>query len=481
MPYTREQLQIAPIRYHQFHRATYWGRRHARKATLDYLRHLPPYLLGGEWYWTDEAAEEAGYAPCERCGEWVCEDDYDRVVVDGSVYCSDDCAHEDDWRQCERCGEWVHADYGLWVEGAEAWYCDADCAARDGYARCDHCGEWHPADDMREVENSGSCETWCDACVEGYARYCDRCETWRHEDEVQYDEASGLDLCERCYEECAQSEHLHSYGFAPRIRFFGSHVNPLYLGVELETDGGFNRGRYCDSLMEIEGFGERWWMTEDSSLRNGVELTSHPITLEEHVKMAGMYQEISATAREYGFRSHDGGRCGLHIHVNRDFFGKSIAVQDACGYRMMRLLQRFESQFFAFSRRTSDQWCCYRTSRDYTPKKEDVKILRNMGDVEPSVFEKAARMAREQAHSQALNFQHGQTFEFRIFRGTLKWPTYYACLGLVDGMSRMVKEHASTWVESVDWYTLIDEIVAHVGEPVAKAHLEAYLDEKGLR
>ena len=87
----------------------------------------------------------------------------------------------------------------------------------------------------------------------------------------------------------------------------------------------------------------------------------------------------------------------------------------------------------------------------------------------------------ETGHSQALNFQHSQTFEFRIFRGTMKWSTYFAALALVDGMCRTVKEHGSTWVETVSWYDLIEEVIDRCSCDYSRECLVAYLNEKGLR
>ena len=156
-----------------------------------------------------------------------------------------------------------------------------------------------------------------------------------------------------------------------------------------------------------------------------------------------------------------------------------MAVQDAGGYRMMRLLQRFERQFMTFSRRTSDGWCHYKTCDDYTPKKTVVSIIPK--EIEPSMLVKSRRMKRETSHSQALNFQHGATFEFRIFRGTLKWSTYFAALALVNGMCHTAKAHSSVWIEDVDWYTFINEVVDRCDEPTAKQYLVDYLGEKGLR
>ena len=419
-----------------------------------------------------DCAHSAGYEECEHCGEWAPTDD--GCYANGDFFCSDECAEREGWHRCEHCGDWVHVDDAYGPDDGP-WFCSESCAWNEDWRRCDRCEEWVYYESTYTVYSSQE-ELWCEWCADNYATRCAGCY------ELVDDNYIHGDYCEDCHNE---SQHLHEYGYNPGIRFFGGDgyvpKPPMFMGVELETDGGSDRYNYCDDLHAIEGFPERFWMTEDGSLENGVEITSQPMTLAHHIECMGIYEEIGEMARQYGFVSHDGGRCGLHVHVNRNWFGKSTALQDAGGYKVMRLMQRFEKQLMIFSRRRDDSWCHFKTSGDYTPKETKVKIHTAFGENEPGLFEKAACMKRERNHSQCLNFQHSNTYEFRIFRGTLKWTTYFACLGLVDGICRTAVAHGSTWVESVDWYTLIGEIVSRCSEKYAKTCLEEYLDAKGLR
>ena len=425
----------------------------------------------GSVFCCEACAISAGYRVCEYCGEWH----WPNLRLGGEQYCCDECAESDGYVRCERCGDWVHSDDAVDPSGdGDALYCSDGCTYDDGWSRCDRCDEWTRDSDLWSVHSNGRIEDWCESCRDYHATSCAECGDVYDDDE--------LDEYRRC-QNCCGSQHLHSYGYCPGIVFFGESDEkpPMYLGVELETDGGRNRGSYCDELDAIEGFHERFWMTEDSSLNDGVEITSQPMTLAHHIECMPIYEEIRDTASSYGFRSHDGGRCGLHVHVNRAWFGKSEAVQDAGGYKVMRLMQRFERQLMIFSRRLNDQWCRFRTSRDYTPKSVEPKILREYGAEEPSMLHKAELMKHETSHSQCLNFQHRSTYEFRIFRGTLKLETYFASLGFVDGICRTAVAHGSIWVEDVDWYTLVEEIVERCSEGYAKECLVAYLEEKGLR
>lgn len=482
MPYTTSQLQTVS-RYVRRWDMPLSVSDYAIRSAISMLRN---YEKDSKWF-----VEVAIYATrtieCEHCGEICAYVDKEgeiihrypdeEVYIDGYQYCTRDCAYDDGYVVCERCGEWIHGNFA--VEVGEQYYCSDYCAERDGYIRCGHCDEWVHYTDAWDVHD----ESWCESCANDEAARCVECGERFPIDDMHYADYGNY-YCENCY----GSQYLHEYGFTPELQFYGgtpwAPKVPLFLGVELETDGGRDRGLYVNELANIDGFNERFWMTEDSSLSNGVEITSHPMTLEYHVNTRDLYKEVGALANKYHFGSHNGGRCGLHIHVNRSFFGKSSVARDAGGYKMLRLLQRFEKQFIIFSRRTNSQisdWCDYKTYRDYSLKSE-VKISKanDMDNFGP--FQMAYSMIRnERKHGQALNFEHHETFEFRIFRGTLKWSTYYACLALVDGMCRTAKSHGSTWVENVDWYTLIDTIVDSVSVPFAKTCLTEYLADKGLR
>ena len=290
--------------------------------------------------------------------------------------------------------------------------------------------------------------------------------------------------CENCYQECGESEHLHQYGYAPDvIEFFGGDPYqrdaPLFMGVELETDRGCNRGAYVDELHDLDGFAEHFWMTEDGSLDNGVEITGHPMTLDYPYKLRSLYEQIGDTARSHDFGSHDGGNCGLHVNVNRSAFGKSPKAQELNILKLVLLVLRFERQLTTFSRRRDNHWCYYTTYGDYTTKKDVVSV--NHDGQDESVFSKAHEfMCNERDKYRAVNIRHSNRVEIRIFRGTLKWETYYASLALTEGLCKAAKSHGSTWATTVSWYDLMGEVIANVSVPECAEMLREYLESKSL-
>lgn len=456
---------------------------------FDWSPLIPRRVIERHFYKSEVSASCHGWRKCESCGDWFNEDSGnfpESVCIDGHDYCCEECAHEDGWERCVRCGTWVSNDYAFTPsEDSDYVYCSDYCAERSGWSRCDRCGEW--ANDTWCVDTNSGTQRWCEWCYDEHARNCVVCGETYNDDEMRFDDYDDP-YCPRC----SRRIHLHEYGWTPTLVFFGGNAwdlkPPLFMGIELETDSGYDQLEYAADLDAIIKFADHFWMTEDSSLDNGVEITSHPMTLAHHVSLMPVYEEIAQVASKYRYVSHNSGNCGLHVHVNRRFFGKSGLLQDAGGYKMLRMLQRFEKQFMIFSRRKDDYWCHFykATGETYVPKDEvciNKKPSRfydgreNFGELKMAQL----MVSNERDHSQALNFQHRNTFEFRIFRGTLKWTTFFASLGLVEGMCWTAKAHGSTWVETVDWYTLINEIVDRVTEQFPKECLVNYLDEKGLR
>lgn len=408
---------------------------------------------------------------CEQCCEWHIADDGEYIA--DTWFCSCDCAHEYGLEVCTYCGEWFSLDsYDapgyLYVEEHhhihEGMYCSSECAIRDGWAQCANCCEWLHGEYLTTHDGDSIC---CN-CADNYS-YCEECEDYYPNNETQY--IDGVTLCDSCAEHRGH-KYLYEYGYTPRIRFFGdTRGNAVpYLGVELETDSGDDRYAYVSDLVDTLN-ADMYWLTKDSSLNDGVEVTSMPCTLEEHIS-SGLWKSVGECAREHGFVSHNSGNCGLHVHINRDFFGKNRKVQDAAAYKITRVLQRFERQFTLFARRENNRWCKYKTDANY-----DKPPMKPRG-----VLEKAEHLANNYGrdHSRALNMQHSATFEIRIFRGTLKTETLYASLALVQGLAIYTKTHGESSCEHVSWYDLMNAIIESTDDETARTSLVSYLTLKGL-
>ena len=209
---------------------------------------------------------------------------------------------------------------------------------------------------------------------------------------------------------------IHDYSMKPRPIFRGGNpsANQLVMGIELETadaDDGDDVDNFSKNLDSYERYGYSFFYgKEDCSLDDfGVEIVSHPATLEFH-KSTDMWKRMLQEAKDAGLKSNDTNCCGIHIHVNKDYFtNEQINKLDAIVNRISRTFRRFAR----------------RNSRDYARYSPD-KQLEQLG-------------RNDNGRYSALNI-NSRTIEFRIFKGNLKYESIMALFELVQGTCDFVKQ-----------------------------------------
>lgn len=109
---------------------------------------------------------------------------------------------------------------------------------------------------------------------------CSNGDALLHEDNAYH--LDGYDYCRECYdEECGKSQYIHEYGYKPEPVFYGD--SNRYFGVELEIDGAGKDDDYAEELLNIGNeSGEHIYIKSDGSLNDGMEIVSHPMTLDYH-------------------------------------------------------------------------------------------------------------------------------------------------------------------------------------------------------
>lgn len=207
----------------------------------------------------------------------------------------------------------------------------------------------------------------------------------------------------------------------------------LFMGTELEVDDlSEEREDFASSMLDYLGR-ELFHAERDGSVDH--EYISQPMTLEKRQSMEDAEREALQYARHYA-RSHDAGTCGLHVHVNEDFF------DDHSYLRLKTILEFFKEELFKFSRRQSFDGSYYSFERSGYGQSDknnlDIKVLKD---------------ECVQGHSGWYNEHSGRTFEFRLFRGTLKYDTLMASLELVSNICWL----ADSDTEDITWDDLVGE------------------------
>lgn len=317
---------------------------------------------------------------------------------------------------------------------------------------CENCSDTVDVSDTQSV--LGNRATWCVHCCDEYLCYCGDCDAQLVREDSYYCESVGhcdeSYLCEGCYSE-HDNGSIHDYGYKPEPQFMGK--GPRYFGVELEIDGAGQNKDNADEILAHSKGESLFYIKSDSSLEDGMEIVSHPCSLDYHLK-SFPWDDISRTARSLGYKSHDAGTCGLHVHVSRRALGHNYSARELTVSKLIILLWRHWPNLYRFSRRSSDRWCRQQYSFDN---------LSRAGLVD----------AKAKGHSVALNVDNADTIEFRIFRGSLNTNTLRAALKLVDVLVDVALSRGILWIAQSRW----DDILA---ECKADKNLWQYLTLKGL-
>lgn len=406
---------------------------------------------------------------CVHCGQLISLEEAIKIA-NGDYVCKE-CL-EDDYVECADCGEiFAKDDMTMTDNGLVC----KECLEND-YSFCENCNSFHNNDDMVEVYDSpweGDSSRMCSSCAENVASQCSACGNWYRSgisccDDGDYEgdylcedcgSDRGYDFCADCgnYCQCEYNEdddnyycsscapehymnNIHPYG-TTELDFYGGHdrTKELHMGYELENSDGTDDMSLMDEqagdcLAVFKGQAE---CKEDGSLNNGFEFVSQPATLADHLILGT--DKVMAKMIEYGYRSHDAGCCGLHVHVDRRYFAiNKEELQDEFEMLFTNNLEWIKR----FSRRHDYGYC--RISNTEKTSAEDIQITGK-----PKVKATCARGA--------INYLNSYTIEFRIFRGTLKYNTFVATLQFVQMFCEFVKTRSLEGLAMVRLHEFIKE------------------------
>ncbi len=345
---------------------------------------------------------------------------------------------------CENCGVAHPIDQILDVEGD--WICK-DCA-ECSTVFCDCCDERI----YRENAVEDDTHMLCEHCFDEYYVRCEDCGCIIQRDHAYWDNDDNA-YCSSCWDE--RSDIIHEYSYTPDLVFHGKGLR--HFGVELEIDNGGTVGGNAKQLLDIANANaENLYIKIDGSLNEGLELVTHPMTLEYHLtKMP--WAEVLREAQSMGYLSHAAGTCGLHVHISRLAFGCTYEQQEDAIARLLYFVEKFWAELLRFSRRTQsqiNQWAA-RYGIQLTPSEQ-------MSHAKNSC---AGRYT-------AVNLMNSDTVEIRMFRGTLKLNTLKATLQMVNHLVEVAVAMSDSQVQEMSWFDFLDEIT----EP----ELIQYLKERRL-
>lgn len=191
--------------------------------------------------------------------------------------------------------------------------------------------------------------------------------------------------------------------------WFRSHRRAFGCELEVQVTRG-NKDQLCGKVHDLLNpsgiLGEYCYFERDGSIGEGFEIVTQPAGLDVHRAKFDAF--LNNDAAKQGLRSHEGGSCGFHVHV-----GKQYVTQSQI-YRIQSFLNdvRNESLVRAIARRYASGYSKF--------KPEMAKFTahnKNTGD-----------------RYEALNVTGRETIEFRIFRGSLRYESIVAALEFVNAI-----------------------------------------------
>ena len=343
---------------------------------------------------------------------------------------------------CAHCGERIDdEDYEEF--NGEIW-CDA--CLYENTVRCDRCGERILYNDAVQDDDT----TLCQGCYEDQYHRCEHCGRIIHDDYVNWH--NDYPYCDSCFDDF--DNDIAEYSYKPEPVFYGD--GNRFFGVELEIDHGGKENDNARILKEIANAEqEHIYVKSDGSLDDGMEIVTHPMSLEYHRQFC--WEALMKKAISMGYRSHQTSTCGLHLHVNRDSLGDSREEQDEVISRILYFVEHHWNELLKFSRRS--EYSMNRWAARYGFEKTGKDIL-----------EKAKK--GDNGRYAAVNLMNYSTIEFRLFRGTLKYNTLIAAIELVNEICDLAIHLSDDGIAKMSW----SEFVAAIEAP----ELIQYLKERRL-
>lgn len=385
-----------------------------------------------------ENEENENIRVCADCG---------RVIEEGDIYynCGDDVICEncycDNYMTCDCCEEVVLIDDAVRIQNRDMYVCN-NCAS-DNYYHCNNCGDWFDLG-YGGIETASG-DYVCESCADDYY-CCDECSEYYHEDDMNWNDETEENYCNNCMEQM-ESERIYSYHeFRNWILYKTTNENPpFYIGFELEIqpkDGDTSNEPEAlktiyDNLNAI--------CSHDGSLGcGGFEIVSHPQSFNFIVEHQQQLQNTLNALIRLNYTSHDNNQCGLHFHVTRP---ENPEVID----RLWLILETYKKEILLLSRRTNSQigrWAQFLSDANTT----DAEKLKSLYYIK--------KTDKNCTRYMALNNENKKTIEFRFFKGTLKFPTFMACLEFINNLMTLCS-NLSIPVEKITWDKLCDGLYIH--------------------
>lgn len=247
-----------------------------------------------------------------------------------------------------------------------------------------------------------------------------------------------------------EKKYIHFFNYKPEyIPHYIQNENPdttLLLGAEIEVAGNHpetdkrikeDTVKKCIQIMNGSDSDEEnlIYSTHDGTVQ--IEFDTMPCSLEFH-KNKMNYRKMFKYLDSVGYKGHDCDCAGLHIHADRKYLGRTKFQQDLVIAKILYIIEKFNDDLCIIARRNNDYsvFCGDKCT----------------SDTAVTLYGKYKNIGKRAA----LNLQHSNTIEFRMFRSTLKYETLLLTLELVQDIINFSKNISFEGLEDMSWNDLMD-------------------------
>lgn len=264
-------------------------------------------------------------------------------------------------------------------------------------------------------------------------------------------------------------------GYRPHVQFYltpseiEQKENNLYIGFELEFDytkrtlSPTDKKRVIKDNNNILRSSEYLYYMLDGSVRNGLEMISQPSTYKFYLLNRNNFENVFNSVKSHGYVASSA--CGLHFHINKDFFSSDLTSDEYYSslQKLLTIWDKFWPDLVKLSKRTPQK--LYRWAGKYN-------ISPNA--IVDKIVDCNVRGARNPSFSKymAVNLNHNDTIEFRIFSSTLDLDEFYAMLKFVVNVAYTAKYKDDEYIKDCEFQSLIS------GENLTKFYFKNCLKGK---
>ena len=247
-------------------------------------------------------------------------------------------------------------------------------------------------------------------------------------------------------------------GYRPHVQFYltpseiEQKENNLYIGFELEFDytkrvlSPTDKKRVVKDNNNILRSSEYLYYMLDGSVRNGLEMISQPSTYKFYLLNRNNFENVFNSVKSHGYVASSA--CGLHFHINKDFFSSDLTSDEYYSslQKLLTIWDKFWPDLVKLSKRTPQKLYRWAGKYNISPNSIVDKIVdcNVRGERNPS-FSKYM----------AVNLNHNDTIEFRIFSSTLDLDEFYAMLKFVVNVAYTAKYKDDEYIKDCEFQSLI--------------------------